>query len=115
MQANIVQKAGAAGLILVNSNNTGFFNINPDSSSNVQISIPVLGMPRLPAIPIFRSLLASAPLTGVLRSLTLPSGQLHCLTDIRLSLFLYKGVLNDQVSWGLPRPLSKFSRQWLRA
>ncbi|KAK9847309.1 hypothetical protein WJX84_004305 [Apatococcus fuscideae] len=78
-KASLAQKAGAAGLILVNSNNTGFFNINPDSSSNAQINIPVLGMPRLPAIPIFRSLLAGFPLTGVLKSLTLPSARWESL------------------------------------
>ena len=88
----MVQMAGAAGLIMVNSNNTGFFNINPDSPSNVQINIPVLGMPRLPAIPIFRSLLAGAPLTGALKSLPLPSGQLHCMINIGSSPFAHSGV-----------------------
>ena len=73
LQAVVAQRAGAAGLIVVNSNNTGFFNIIPDSS-NAQVSIPVLAMPRLPAIPIFRSLLAGSSLSAVLSSLTHPSG-----------------------------------------
>ena len=74
VQAAVAQQAGAAGLIVVNLNNTGFFNINTDASSNAQVGIPVMGMPRLPAIPLFRSLLAGFPLTGVLKSLSLPSG-----------------------------------------
>ena len=74
LQAVLVQRAGAVGLIVVNNNNTGFFNINGDTTSTAQVNIPVLGMPRLLAIPLFRSLLAGSSLTGVLSTLTLPSG-----------------------------------------
>lgn len=75
LQISNAQKAGAVAVLVANNSTTGFFRMQPDSTTS-GISIRSASLPFSTAMPLWNSLTAGMALSAQFLPYTLPTGAL---------------------------------------